>query len=123
MARTRHIPGRGAHRRRGCLLRNLQPVPLDVGSLSSKRRTSESIFERPTRSDIPWRTSEDVVVALGGEVTPGRGSRRRFFLVRPAVFRKKPHPERVTDKGAVDSVRTLLRNAGAIPPPKKGRNP
>jgi hypothetical protein len=53
--------------------------------------------------------------ALGGSVTPGKGSRRRVKLgERRAVFHE-PHPERVTDKGAVVSVRGFLASAGVGP--------
>src|SRR5947209_3184339 len=66
------------------------------------RRTLAAVFARPTRGDIPWRDIEALFVALGGSVTTGRGSRRRVKLgERHAVFHE-PHPEKVTDKGAVD---------------------
>lgn len=87
----------------------------DVSSLNSaNRRTLERIFERPTRSDIRWSDIEKLVIALGGTVSAGAGSRRRFFLVRPAVFHE-PHPDPATDKGAVASVRRFLINAGVRP--------
>jgi hypothetical protein len=74
-----------------------------------------SIFERPTRGDIPWRDIEALFRALGGLVEPGRGSRRRVRLgARRAVFHE-PHPERVTDKGAVEDVRDFLSSAGIVP--------
>jgi HicA toxin of bacterial toxin-antitoxin, len=75
----------------------------------------EAIFERPTRSDIPWRDIERLFEALGGTVASGRGSRRRVRLgERRAVFHE-PHPERVTDKGAVEDVRAFLQGAGVRP--------
>jgi hypothetical protein len=59
-----------------------------------------------------WRDIERLFEALGGTVTKGRGSRRRVKLgERKAVF-DEPHPERVTDKGAVEDVRRFLRSAG-----------
>jgi hypothetical protein len=84
--------------------------------LSSKhRRTLESIFEQPTRSDIPWRDIVRLFEALGAVVQTGSGSRRRVKLGdRKAVFHE-PHPERVTDKGAVEHVRGFLLNAGVRP--------
>jgi hypothetical protein len=74
-----------------------------------------AIFERPTRSDIPWRDIERLFEALGGSVTQGNGSRRRVKLGdRRAVFHE-PHPERVTDKGAVTAVRGFLASTGVRP--------
>jgi hypothetical protein len=89
-----------------------RPRPL----LSSRHRgTLAAVFERPNRGDIPWRDIEALFVALGGAVSNGKGSRRRVRLgERRAVFHE-PHPERVTDKGAVGSVRDFLVSAGVRP--------
>jgi hypothetical protein len=85
-------------------------------NLNSKHSaTLAQIFERPTRSDIPWRDIEAVFLALGGLVTEGAGSRVRVALgERRAVFHE-PHPERVTDKGAVRAVRRFLESVGIRP--------
>ena len=77
-------------------------------------KTLEKIIEKPERSDIPWKDIEALIVALGGELSEGRGSRVRIFLngVR-AVFHRR-HPKRVTDKGTVKSVRRFLKEAEVI---------
>ena len=87
-----------------------------MAKLSSKHRaTLAALFEKPERSDIPWRAIEALFVALGGVVKQGRGSRVRVLLNgRPAVFHE-PHPEKVTDKGAVRDVRGFLISAGIEP--------
>ena len=93
-----------------------EPAPRLVDLLNNKRRaTLDAIFERPTRSDIAWRDVERLFEALGGVVTDGAGSRRRVALNGVRAVFHEPHPERVTDKGAVDSVRDFLRNAGFVP--------
>ncbi len=78
------------------------------------RRTLAAIYERPERSDIVWRDIEALFVALGADVSEGSGSRVRVALngVRAVIHR--PHPERVTDKGAVKSVRRFLGEAGVV---------
>jgi HicA toxin of bacterial toxin-antitoxin, len=87
----------------------------NVGALSSRHlRTLEMIFETPVRSNIRWSEFVALIRALGGTVSSGEGSRRRVFLVRPAVFHE-PHPESTIDKGAVKSVREFLRNVGVHP--------
>lgn len=78
------------------------------------QRTLSLIQERPERSDIPWRDIERVIVALGGEVTEGRGSRVRIHLNGVRAVFHRPHPERVTDKGAVSSMRKFLTEAEVI---------
>jgi hypothetical protein len=84
--------------------------------LSSRHRaTMAAVFERPTKGDIPWRDIERLFIALGGRVEGGKGSRRRVKLGdRKAVFHE-PHPEKVTDKGAVEYVRGFLASAGVQP--------
>ena len=78
-------------------------------------RTFQRIFEKPERADIKWNDIESLFIALGAEISEGRGSRVRvaFKGVR-AVFHR-PHPERVNGKGCVKSVRRFLQEAGGKP--------
>ena len=78
------------------------------------QRTLNSVKERPERSDIPWRDIERLIIALGGEVTEGRGSRVRLHLNGVRAVFHRPHPERVTDKVAVSSMRKFLTEAEVI---------
>jgi HicA toxin of bacterial toxin-antitoxin, len=80
------------------------------------RRTLAALFEKPERSDIAWRDIEALFLALGGEVTEGSGSRVRVALNGVRAVFHRPHPERVTDKGAVKSVRRFLSEAGVVYP-------
>ncbi|MDR3575322.1 MAG: type II toxin-antitoxin system HicA family toxin [Anaerolineaceae bacterium] len=75
-------------------------------------KTLKDIFETPTRSDIAWSDIESLFVALGAEVSKGRGSRFRVALKGIRAVFHRPHPERVTDKGAVKSVQRFLKEAG-----------
>lgn len=72
----------------------------------------ETIFNDPVKSDIFCSDIEKLFTALGAEVTEGNGSRVRVHLNGVKAVFHKPHPERVTDKGAVKSVRKFLENAG-----------
>lgn len=76
------------------------------------RKTLALIYERPERSDIAWRDIEALFVALGAEVSQGSGSRVRVALDGVRAVFHRPHPERVTDKGAIKSVRRFLIQAG-----------
>jgi hypothetical protein len=80
-----------------------------------QQRTFQRIFEKPERADIKWNDIESLFIALGAEISEGRGSRVRvaFKGVR-AVFHR-PHPERVTGKGSVKSVRRFLQETGGKP--------
>jgi HicA toxin of bacterial toxin-antitoxin, len=75
-------------------------------------KTLEAIFEMPTRSNIPWRDVEGLFIALGAEVTEGKGSRVRVALKGVKAVFHRPHPEKETDKGAVKSVQRFLVEAG-----------
>jgi len=84
--------------------------------LSAKhRKTLKAIFERPERSDIAWRDIESLFIALGGEISEGTGSRVRVALGGVRAVFHRPHPERITDKGAVKAVRRFLQTAGVEP--------
>ena len=73
-----------------------------------QRQPLNKILERPERSDIPWSYIESLMVALGGEISEGRGSRVRVILNDVKAVFHRPHPERVTEKGVVKSVRRFL---------------
>ena len=73
------------------------------------------IFTDPVRSDVVWSDIEKLFVALGGQVTQGNGSRVRVVLNGVFAVFHRPHPQKVTDKGALKSVRRFLENAGVSP--------
>ncbi len=77
-----------------------------------QQRTLKRIFEKPERSDIIWNDIESLFNAIGAEISEGRGSRVRVALNDVRAVFHRPHPKRVTDKGAVKSVRRFLQEAG-----------
>lgn len=77
-----------------------------------QRQTLDKIFERPDRSDIPWANIESLFEALGADISEGRGSRVRIALNDVRAVFHRPHPERVTNKGAVKSARRFLQESG-----------
>lgn len=79
---------------------------------SGQRKTLERVFKEPVKSDIPWSDIEGLFSALGAEISEGAVSRIRVKLNGERVVFHRPHPEKVTDKGAVKAVRQFLSNAG-----------
>jgi len=77
-----------------------------------QHRTFQRIFEKPERPDIHWNDIESLFIALGAELSEGRGSRVRVALEGMRAVFHRPHPERVTGKGTVKSVRRFLQEAG-----------
>jgi len=79
---------------------------------SKQRKTLSRIFEKPPRSDIAWSDVESLLIAVGAEISEGRGSRVRIYLNGVRAVFHRPHPKREMDKGAVKSMMKFLKNAG-----------
>lgn len=75
-------------------------------------QTLKAIFTDPVPADIAWRDIVSLFEGLRATVSQGKGSRVRVILNEHRAVFHEPHPERVTDKGAVKSVREFLINAG-----------
>jgi len=82
---------------------------------SKQKKTFELIFKDPIPPDIAWADIESLFMALGAEISEGTGSRLRVKLNGVRAVFHRPHPQRITDKGAVSSVRRFLENAGVKP--------
>ena len=79
---------------------------------SKHQKTLDALFQNPIRSNILWSDIESLLIALGAEVSEGRGSRVRFALNDIRATFHRPHPEKETNKGAVKSMRRFLTEAG-----------
>lgn len=77
-----------------------------------QRKTLELIFKTPVPSDVRWDDIESLFRSLDAEIAEGNGSRVRVALNGVRSVFHRPHPKRVTDKGALVSVRRFLVNAG-----------
>lgn len=85
-------------------------------ALSSRhRRTLAAVFDTPARAGIAWDDIEALIVACGGNIEEGRGSRVRVALNGVRAVFHRPHPHKETDRGAVKSVRRFLAEAGLKP--------
>jgi hypothetical protein len=80
-----------------------------------QRQTLLKIFQKPDRSDISWSDIESLFGALGAEISEGQGSRVRVALNDVRAVFHRPHPQRVTNKASVKSVRRFLTESGATP--------
>jgi len=76
------------------------------------QKTLQAIFKIPVPRNVKWIDIESLFVALGGEISEGRGSRVRVLLNGIKAVFHRPHPRKETDKGALVSVRRFLENAG-----------
>lgn len=88
-----------------------------MGRLNAKqRKTLHAIFQQPTRSDVNWNDIIGLFKALGAYVDEARaGSRVAINLDGQVAYFHAPHPAKVTDKGAVNSVKRFLITVGVQP--------
>lgn len=78
-------------------------------------RTLQAIFHRPVLGTIRWDDIEALLLALGAEREEREGSRIAFIWKEQVYVFHRPHPEPVTDKGAVASVKRILQANGVTP--------
>ncbi|GHT77358.1 hexulose-6-phosphate isomerase [Spirochaetia bacterium] len=79
---------------------------------SKHQKTLESLYKNPILANILWSDIEGLLSALGAELSEGAGSRVRVKLNGVRAVFHRPHPQKITDRGAVNSVRRFLENAG-----------
>ena len=79
------------------------------------RKSLEAIFADPVRADLRWIDIEGLMMALGAEISEGRGSRVNMKLNGARAVFHRPHPQPDTDKGALKAVRRFLKDAGVEP--------
>ncbi|OPY00033.1 MAG: hypothetical protein A4E60_02517 [Syntrophorhabdus sp. PtaB.Bin047] len=72
------------------------------------RRTFDAIMAVPTRSNIIFSDIEALVVALGGEIREGAGSRVVFELNGNRQYLHRPHPGKEAKRYQVEQVREWL---------------
>ena len=80
---------------------------------AKQKKVYAAIFKNPVQSDIEWKDIESLLKAFGAKISEGNGSRVRIELNGERAVFHRPHPEKVTDKGAVKAARKFLENAGA----------
>jgi hypothetical protein len=83
---------------------------------SKHRKTLEAIRRRPTSANVSFADIEALVVALGGDVREGEGSRVVFELSDGArLYLHRPHPNKEAKKYQVEEIRDWLESKGVKP--------
>lgn len=67
------------------------------------------------RAGVAWTDIETLLRACGADINEGSGSRGRIALNGVRAVFHRPHPRKVTDEGALMSVRRFLTEAGITP--------
>jgi len=79
------------------------------------RRILEAIFAIPTRGGIVFSAIEALVIAIGGDVRKGEGSRIVFELKGSRRYLHRPHPGKEAKKYQVEELREWFRQLEIIP--------
>jgi len=69
------------------------------------RHVLEAILSTPTRGGIVFSEIESLIVALGGEVREGEGSRVVFEIQGSRKYLHRPHPGKEAKKYQVEELR------------------
>jgi hypothetical protein len=88
---------------------------LSLGMKAKHRRILEAIFAIPTRGGIVFSASEALVIAIGGDVREGEGSRIVFELKGSRRYLHRPHPGKEAKKYQVEELREWFRQLEIIP--------
>lgn len=79
------------------------------------RKTLKALFATPTRANLAFADIEALIVASGGEVRAGKGSRVAFELKGRRMFLHRPHPGREAKRYQVEEVRAFLQSVEVTP--------
>jgi len=88
---------------------------LSLGMQAKHRRILEAIFAIPTRGGIVFSAIEALVIAIGGDVREGEGSRIVFELKGSRKYLHRPHPGKEAKKYQVEELREWFRQLEIIP--------
>ena len=88
---------------------------LPLGMKVKHRRILEAIFAIPTRGGIVFSDIEALVIAIGGDVREGEGSRIVFELKGSRRYLHRPHPGKEAKKYQVEELREWFRQLEVIP--------
>ena len=79
------------------------------------RRTLQTMYARPTPTDIRWADIVAMLEAAGVEVSERSGSRVLLKKGAERMIVNRPHPAPETGRGAVRAIVALLEAAGVKP--------
>jgi hypothetical protein len=82
---------------------------------SKHAKILRAVFARPTLASIVFADLESLIVALGGQVRQGDGSRVVFELNGKFLYPHRPHPGKEARRYQVEELRALLQEQGFEP--------
>ena len=79
------------------------------------RRVLEAIFVVPTRGNVVFSDIEALIIALGGDIREGAGSRIVFEPKGSRQYLHRPHPGKEAKKYQVEELREWFRQLEVTP--------
>ena len=73
-----------------------------------QRKTLAAIFAEPTASGLRFSDIERLLIALGGELDEGEGSRIAITFRDARIHLHRPHPGKEAKKYQIEDVRAFL---------------
>ncbi|MHB1358534.1 MAG: type II toxin-antitoxin system HicA family toxin [Rhodocyclaceae bacterium] len=78
-------------------------------------KTLRALFTKPTLAAVMFSDIEALVVALGGDVREGEGSRVALQLGAAVKYAHRPHPGKEAKKYQIEEIRLWLEAQGVKP--------
>lgn len=78
-------------------------------------KTLNAIFSKPTLASLVFSDIEALVIALGGEIMEGNGSRMAFILNGKRMDAHRPHPGKEAKRYQVENIRDWFLTMGVQP--------
>lgn len=82
------------------------------GMKTKHAKTLRAIFTKPTVSNIAFADIEALVIALGGEVKEGEGSRVSLRIGAAVKHAHRPHPGKEAKKYQIEEISDWLTAQG-----------
>ena len=82
---------------------------------SRQRRVLEDIFAEPAKANIAWADIESLLIAAGGRMIEGSGSRVRFESRGIVALFHRPHSAKEAKRYQVRDARKFLSKLGVTP--------
>jgi hypothetical protein len=86
-----------------------------IDTINTKnRKTLDAVMAEPTLASIKFSHIENLLMALGAELTEGNGSRVKLSLNGQEWHAHRPHPGKEAKRYQVEAVREFLKRTGMI---------
>ena len=79
------------------------------------RKILADIFAKPTKANIKFSDIESLIIALGGEIREGDGSRVVMDLSGTREYAHRPHPGKEAKRYIVEKIRKWLISLEVTP--------